>query len=150
MVPRQNAHPQRRKQVSEQTWTCPGAPKSDCDCDQCEMGDEVSREIVVPQNEGCSDRRRDRSNSQSITRHNSECRPPGQLRNAPKGHTLKSLTSCRERSGTGGYSPILSFTSRLWRSLTAENLPIAEYPERAPTPACHGYDVVEEGEQGPS
>src|ERR1700741_1407896 len=111
MVARQNAHPQRRKQVSEQTWTCPSAPKSDCDCDQGEVGDEVSREIVVPQNEGCSERRADRSNSQCITRHNSECRPPGQPRNAPKGHTLKSLTSCGERSGTGGYSPILSFTA---------------------------------------
>src|ERR1700741_2349919 len=129
MVARQNAHPQRRKQVSEQTWTRPGTPKSDCDCEQGEVGDEVSREIVVPQNEGCSERRRDRSNSQSITRQNSECRPPGQPRNAPKGHTLKSLTSCGERSGTGGYSPILSFTSSLWSSLTTEALPIPEYLE---------------------
>src|SRR6201998_1263417 len=91
MVARQNVHPQRRKQVSEQTWTCPGAPKSDCDCDQGEMGNEVSREIVVPQNQGCSERRRDRGDSQSITRHNSDSRLPGQPRNATKGHTLKSL-----------------------------------------------------------
>src|ERR1700757_2452329 len=95
MVARQNAHPQRRKQVSEQTWTCPGAPKSDCDCDQGEVGDEVSREIVVPQNEGCFERSRDRGNSQSITCHNSECRALGQPRNAPKGHTLKSLRVSR-------------------------------------------------------
>ena len=58
----------------------------------------MRREIVVPQNEGCSERRRDRSNSQSITRHNSECRPPGQPRNAPKGHTLKSLRRFPARS----------------------------------------------------
>jgi len=40
-----NAHPQRRKVSKRADLDLSGAPKSDGDCDQGEVGDEVSREL---------------------------------------------------------------------------------------------------------
>ena len=47
----------------------------------------------MPQDEGCSESRCDRSNSQSISQGNSQCRARGQPGNSPMRHTLKSLVS---------------------------------------------------------